>query len=117
MLSSPESGKRYVIPIYGHTSQTDTVEDWIKQIEQLGAEADVKKMEQARMSHQKWWNEFWNRSWIRVSSASQVNDYRSIDTARGESVWRFGTDSEGPLGRFPQRSFVGDVANVRIFKR
>ena len=111
-LRSSKPGNNYVISVYLHTSQTDTAEQWVKEIEQLSASVDRESLDESRKNHQQWWQKFWDRSWIRVPEASQLNEPGEID--KSETPMRFGDDHDG---RFPDRGFIGDISRVRISKR
>ena len=59
------NGKNFDIRVYGLTKQTPDSTQWISEIEeQANRKIDLKN---DWNNHCKWWNDFWNRSWIIAS--------------------------------------------------
>ncbi len=67
ILASVKDGKKFTVSIYPYTAQTQTVDEWDKQLEALIAKANREKLETSRNNHYAWWDKFWNRSWIFLS--------------------------------------------------
>jgi hypothetical protein len=69
LLKSAQPGTMLDISMVALTAQTATAPEWVQQVEAL-ATADLKlSRETAEAAHKKWWHEFWERSWIRVTGA------------------------------------------------
>lgn len=66
LVSITEAGK-FTVSIYPYTNQTQTVEEWDRQLESLIIDADKDDTEAMRNNHYTWWDKFWNRSWIFLS--------------------------------------------------
>lgn len=67
-LKSAEPSRRLDLRIHVLTAQTATVPQWREQLASL-VKADAKtSLRKARAEHGKWWDQFWNRSWIRVTT-------------------------------------------------
>jgi alpha-L-fucosidase 2 len=77
-LRSSSPGTRHLVSIYALTAQTATPEEWVRQLEQLADSADRKPLPESWKAHLKWWGEFWDRSWIRVSPESQKNTLKDF---------------------------------------
>jgi len=114
-LKSKAPRQSCLLSIYPLTSQTPTAEGWVEQLGQQSARVDAKALENARADHRAWWDEFWNRSWIRVSAASpEVATFQRVfpaNTTSSRFPLRFGADTGGG------NRFVGDMALIRIYSR
>jgi hypothetical protein len=71
-LKSTKASKSFRLDLFALTQQTDTPEIWqatlndnIKTVEAINTQTAFK-------AHQKWWMEFWNRSWIHVSGSPEA---------------------------------------------
>jgi alpha-L-fucosidase 2 len=63
-LKSAKPQKHLRLSIHTHTQVPATEEQWLKAIEANIASADTVGGDEALKAHRKWWDEFWNRSWI-----------------------------------------------------
>jgi len=54
------------ISIHVLTAQTDTAQQWVEQLDRLIAEGGKLPLAESWKAHCKWWEQFWNRSWIVV---------------------------------------------------
>ncbi len=69
-LSSVSGSNNFDLQITAYTEQTETVEEWEeKLLESLSANYNT---EAAFSEHCRYWNEFWNKSWIFVSGDSDA---------------------------------------------
>jgi alpha-L-fucosidase 2 len=71
-LGSTRPQKRFVLSIYPLCSQTDTITAWLKQLDENVAGHNPKNLDEDRTAHCAWWNDFWNRSWIRVTGPPET---------------------------------------------
>lgn len=109
-LVSAKPSRHQMVSIYANTAVTDTPEEWIDQIKALTRRVDEKPLEEARREHLAWWDEFWNRSWIRVSPESQgLVPVEEINTHALQL--RLGATLRGG------RPFRGEIDNVKIYDR
>jgi len=95
------------VSIYVHTNQTDTIEEWLNQTEDKISEVNSRSMEQSYEDHRKWWGDFWNRSWIHLSSDS---DPAARIVSQGYALQRF-IIACGGRGAFPIK-FNGSIFTV-----
>ena len=105
-LKSSEPRERQSVLIHVLSAQTKTADEWLRQAGTVSPPAGT--------LHRAWWNDFWNRSWIRVSTASRdaATYPRTLHAIATVKIpLRFGADS----GR--QSRFVGDIARVRVYDR
>ncbi|MBU3666592.1 MAG: LamG domain-containing protein [Chthoniobacterales bacterium] len=106
LLESAAPVKDFRLDIVALTEITPTAEDWIKDAVALSGEASSADLAKARADHEAWWKNFWDRSYIRITKASEP----PIDVASATSnPLSIGVDAQGLNG------FVGTVARVRIF--
>jgi alpha-L-fucosidase 2 len=66
-LKSSNASKVLRLDLYALTRQTDTPEIWQAALDKKIESIDDLSIGSAWKAHQKWWTEFWNRSWIHVS--------------------------------------------------
>ena len=53
------------------TAQTDTAEQWLEKLDGVVAENRKASLNQAWKAHCKWWQDFWERSWIYVRTPEE----------------------------------------------
>ena len=94
-LQSVHQGKSFSLSIYALTSQTETIEEWDSQLTALIKQSNMKSIETARVNHYKWWDEFWNRSWVFLSG-----DVDAVNVTRGYLLQRFMEACQG-RGKYP----------------
>lgn len=71
-LTSSTASTDFDLKLTAYTDQTDTVEEWENAINEcLPADYDT---DSAFAEHQKYWNDFWNKSWIFVSGDSDAEN-------------------------------------------
>lgn len=114
-LVSSKPRDRFALSVYVHTSQTETPEKWLEQAREVVSRADKIGLEKSHNAHLKWWNEFWNRSWIRVSypqksAAPKDTDEPRMDVTSGYVLQRYITACAG-RGIFPIK-FNGSLFTV-----
>jgi len=96
-ISSSATTDPQVVSIYVLTSQATTDSAWHTQVQALQAQVDANPIETARTDHRKWWDDFWNRSWIKVSKACQGP---GVDISQGYTLQRYVSACAG-RGAFP----------------
>ena len=68
-LKSKAPRKHFVLSIHPLCAQTETVDAWRKKLDKAIADNDSRQLADDRERHHAWWNEFWNRSWIRITGS------------------------------------------------
>ncbi|GIV18779.1 MAG: hypothetical protein KatS3mg023_0530 [Armatimonadota bacterium] len=104
-LRSAQPARRFSIAIHVLTAQTDTVEEWLERLEAQAAKAEAVSRTQARAAHQRWWQNFWRRSWIVVSGSPEAEK-----VTQGYALQRFINACAG-RGRYPIK-FNGSIFTV-----
>jgi alpha-L-fucosidase 2 len=66
-LKSQAPQNRFVLSIHPLCAQTETAEAWLEKLEQSVSTNNLDELDADRTQHREWWNNFWNRSWIRVT--------------------------------------------------
>ena len=71
-LESVAMRKRFTVSIHPLCAQTGTVAEWIERLDQ-GIRANAAgRLDRDKAEHRAWWNDFWNRSWIRITGSPQA---------------------------------------------
>ena len=101
-LVSGKAGESQTASIYVLTATTPTAEEWLTRLDGKIAQVEKLKLEETRIAHQKWWDEFWHRSWVFVDG-----DNDAANATRGYVLQRFVTACAG-RGAFPIK-FNGSI--------
>lgn len=71
-MQSVKAGKEFSVSIYPYTAQTDTIEEWKEGLEKVISEVEQADEKEAHAAHLKWWDEFWNKSYIFVTGDAEA---------------------------------------------
>lgn len=104
-LRSTAPRKQQGVSIYALTMTADPVDQWMQGMGQLIARVDAMKIGERRAAHEKWWQDFWNRSWVRVSGGAEQKTVSS-----GYALQRF-LNACGGRGAQPIK-FNGSIFTV-----
>ena len=66
-LVTSEPARTIHVSIHALTAQTATPEEWLAQLNRQRQLAEAVSVEKAWPDHVKWWQEFWQRSWVYVA--------------------------------------------------
>jgi len=106
-LKSVRVSSRQNLSVYLLTTEKSTKEEWKKKIEEIAKNIEAVDSRLAKEEHYYWWDQFWNRSWVRVSGGD------SEETGNISLGWhanRYLTACGG-RGKFPIK-FNGSIFNV-----
>src|SRR5262249_18406332 len=81
-----KAGESQTVSIYALTATTATVDEWLAQLDEKIAQVEKLQLEDTRIAHQKWWDDFWHRSWVFVDG-----DNDATSATRGYVLQRFVT--------------------------
>ncbi len=112
-LVSARPAQRLAMRVDVLTAQAARVEEWTEALERLAANNRSVDLEAARASHHAWWNDFWNRSWIRVTAAAGASERAADDAeavSRAYALQRW-INACGGRGAFPIK-FNGSIFTV-----
>ncbi|GIV16271.1 MAG: hypothetical protein KatS3mg022_1706 [Armatimonadota bacterium] len=104
-LRSERAVHRLAIAVHVLTAQTDTPEEWVRRLEAQAERVEAIPRTQARAAHQRWWQNFWRRSWIVVSGSPEAQT-----VTQGYALQRFVNACAG-RGRYPIK-FNGSIFTV-----
>ena len=74
VLESTQSRTRQSFNVYLLTEHPVMVRAWLKNLDTLVDRVDKIDIEDARKAHQQWWDDFWNRSWIRITGSDDAEE-------------------------------------------
>jgi hypothetical protein len=101
-LKAIEPKRHFSIRVYPLTSQTDTEEQWVRQLTNSISAYDTVPTDLAWNSHQEWWRNFWQRSYIHIDGCSDA-----LRVAQGYALQRF-INACGGRGQYPIK-FNGSI--------
>ena len=109
-LRSPR-GKSHQFSVFVLTRHPSTPERWLADMDDTIRRVEAQDFAARRAAHERWWSEFWNRSWIRASANTNVlPPLASMVPSNSHSV-RLGLDQGGG------NKFAGDLGRVSVFAR
>ena len=104
-LKSIEPKTNQSVSIYALTSQVEQIEAWQNQLNTLVEKVEKIDKKNARKAHQKFWNDFWQRSWIYIDGSENAKA-----VSQSYVLQRFISACAG-RGHFPQK-FNGSLFTV-----
>jgi len=105
-LESPSS-RSHRFSIYVLTRHPSTPDGWLKAVDEAVAATQTIPFARRREAHEQWWRDFWNRSWIHVTSAGASRMLRLVPSNRHPV--RVGIDQGGG------NRFAGQVGRLSLF--
>jgi hypothetical protein len=101
-LQSGKKVKSQLISIFPLTSVSYSGNQWLSGLEREVKRIEKLKLEQARLIHEQWWQQFWQRSWVFVHGDEQASN-----VTQGYVLQRFVTACAG-RGAYPIK-FNGSI--------
>ena len=109
-----KTGTSHVFEVYVHTKHPATAAEWLAEAQRGLDEARTEPLANRRAEHEKWWADFWGRSWIHITG----NDATSLITdgddafivSRAYALQRYVSACAG-RGRYPIK-FNGSLFTV-----
>ena len=110
-LQSPSS-KTHQFNVYVLTAHPSTPEEWLAAMDRTIANVEKQSFAARRAAHEKWWADFWNRSWIEVTENSDPASTGSdaFIVSRAYALQRF-IDACAGRGKYPIK-FNGSIFTV-----
>ncbi|MFI5379093.1 MAG: DUF5703 domain-containing protein [Tepidisphaerales bacterium] len=109
-LRSAQPGTTHSLRIHVLSAQTPGAEAWSGKLADLVRQSESTPDADAWVQHQKWWSDFWNRSWVFISGKDPIPATATAGaTAANTLPVRVGADSNG------QNRFRGKIGQVRIW--
>jgi hypothetical protein len=72
-LQSTGPGKSFALDLSALTEQADSPEAWRADLARLTGTIESTRLSTARKAHQRWWAQFWNRSWIHIEGSAEAD--------------------------------------------
>ncbi len=107
-LESPAS-KSHRFEVYVLTRHPATPGEWLTAVDEAITATQRIPFARRREAHERWWRDFWDRSWINVTSTGPSQPVRLIP-ANAHAV-RIGMDQAG------RNRFAGEIARLSLFGR
>ena len=108
-----ESSKKGRLNVYVLTTHPSQPAEWQSAIENMADETEAVPFEERQLAHEKWWAEFWNRSWIHATSSDHSQTVMESDAfivSRAYALQRF-IDASAGRGSYPIK-FNGSIFTV-----
>jgi len=87
-LRSRSAKKSHKLKIYLHTDQSETIEQWKKDLYRLIDDAD-RSEESARKKHKDWWRQFWERGHVFINAEKADPDDKGWQIGRNYQLFRY----------------------------
>ena len=104
-LQSPTSTS-HRFSIYVLTEHPSTPQRWLKNVEAIIDATESNSIDERRDAHKRWWREFWDRSWIDVTSQDTPEESEehcdAFEVSRSYALQRFINACAG-RGRYPMK--------------
>ncbi|MHC4251898.1 MAG: DUF5703 domain-containing protein, partial [Planctomycetota bacterium] len=106
-LRSP-AAMRHRIAVHVLTKHPASVGEWLGAMDSTVAEAEGVSFSRRRAAHERWWREFWDRSWIHVTQGAAGTGESPVP-ANSHPI-RIGVDQGGG------NRFAGEIGRVSVFE-
>ena len=108
-----KASKKGRMNIFVLTKQPSQPDKWLEAVNELAENTESIPFEERKLEHEKWWSDFWNRSWIYATSAdstasSEANN--AFVATRAYTLQRF-IDACAGRGSYPIK-FNGSIFTV-----
>jgi hypothetical protein len=104
-LISAKPQPSFRLDLYALTAQSERIETWQAALDKIVAQVDATNLKSARQAHQKWWNQFWDRSWIKVSGDANAE---KVTQGYAMQRWMAAGGGRGPMAM----KYNGDIFTV-----
>lgn len=114
-LSSAKPLKEFSVSVYALTSQTKSQTDWISQITQKAKKIELLNRGERFENHKMWWQEFWDRSYIHISTKISDEKETVFNVTRNYALQRYINACSGRGGspiKFNGSIFTVDTENL-----
>jgi len=101
-LRSSKAVNTLLVSVYPLTLKGLSTKQWVSQLNKQVVQTEALPLEQTRVAHQQWWDQFWHRSWIFIKG-----DGLADKTTSGYLLQRFITACAG-RGAYPIK-FNGSI--------
>jgi hypothetical protein len=107
-LRSPR-GTSHRFSVFVLARHPATPERWLAEMDDTIRRVETQDFATRRAAHEKWWSDFWNRSWIRATASTNV-EAAAVSIVPGSShPVRIGVDQGGG------NKFTGELGRVSVY--
>ena len=97
------------LSVYVLTEHPSSPEQWLKSMDRMIEKIEKRDFHSRRRAHEKWWQDFWDRSWIYIKQATKPSPLKMI--AKNNHPIRIGADQNNG------NTFRGNIARASILKK
>lgn len=109
-LVTPSALKEFTISVFALTGISETSSQWADSLQKTRDKTEAISFQKRAANHKKWWNSFWERSYISISSSDSA-DYNKIKSInQGYRLQRY-INACGGRGNYPIK-FNGSIFTV-----
>ena len=109
-LETDQPVNQFSVSVFALTAQTETMDDWSRQIRKIASQTDRKSRDERFKEHKSWWHAFWNRSAVHVSTSDEKEKEKVFHVNRGYALQRYMNACSG-RGNAPIK-FNGSIFTV-----
>ena len=99
------------LSVFVLTRHPATPQEWLAEMDKTIARVEAEDFAARRVAHERWWAEFWERSWIRATMAPGAEAAASFVVPANAHPVRIGLDQSGG------NRFAGELGRVSVFGR
>lgn len=110
LMTSEKPIRQCAISVYALTAQTDTQDDWVDQIGESATAIESISRTERWEQHRNWWNTFWDRSYIYVSTPDSSEMEKVFHVNQNYGLQRYMNACSG-RGNLPIK-FNGSIFTV-----
>jgi len=114
-LSSAKPLKEFSVSVYALTLQTKSQTDWISKITEEAKKIELLNRGERFKNHIEWWQEFWDRSYIHISTKNSTEKEAVFNVTRNYALQRYINACSGRGGspiKFNGSIFTVDTENL-----
>ena len=114
-LKSANPLKDFSVSVFALTAETETREDWISQITDKAKTVNLLDREERFENHKMWWQSFWERSYIHISTKNIAEKETVFNVTRNYALQRYMNACSGRGGspiKFNGSIFTVDTENL-----
>lgn len=108
-LTSVKASKKHDLKILLHIQQTESIEAWLKGLDEIEQKASFNP-KGAELASKKWWNDFWDRSYIIINSNKATAANSEWKIGRNYQLFRYQLGCNA-YGKYPTK-FNGGLFTV-----
>lgn len=109
-LETDEAIKNFSVSVFALTAQTQSLDNWKEKIENIARKVTSESREKRLRAHANWWQSFWNRSYIFVSTQNEEEKEKVANVSKNYNLQRYMNVCSG-RGNYPIK-FNGSIFTV-----